>query len=219
MYELILKNFSNPDLIFIESKRIDFFDTFVSSFGTLSYSENINKLIELSKKLHPKINTLIIKSKDIKLPQHKEITSIVILPTKIILNSNTEIRISDIISVSVEPIRYFKIKQNIFYESNIEHLLSNDFYFSFKFLTEKNIFWTSKETMFYSKTSLFDIGESYLKNIIRLCFFIKHLNQRVLFTPFSKMFIEQSNYIKYFISDLPKSKEFLWMIKTKTLNI
>ncbi len=219
MYELIIKEFVDSKLLLSELIKIKKIDFFRSRFGSIDTSNDIYKLTEISHQIHPSIKTLIVKCIEEKKFNFKKITDIEINNKEIIVNFNTKIKIKDIISLSVQPLKEVKINPLFMEEKNLKKNLEKEFYFSFKILNADTIFWSEKGTRFYSNTSFFSVSKTFNENIIRLHFFIKLLNDRVLFSPLSKLYINHDNYIKYFVAENPDEKEFLWMKKIGVINI
>lgn len=205
MYELIIKDFSNYDLVLKEAYRLNVIDFFVSNFGTIKISNDIENLSILSKKLN--IKTIINqynRDLDIKIPTIPA-NHIAIFSDKIEFDFKYTISIKDILSISVQPL----------IENNREK-----FYFTLKFITPNYFFWTKEELRFYSNTTIFNIHQNYEQNIKNLILFIKYFSQKTKLSPLIDMYLNDDiKAIRNFTTNFTNKKEFLWMKKLKIIDI
>ncbi|MCX7641847.1 MAG: hypothetical protein N2Z20_04355 [Elusimicrobiales bacterium] len=218
MYELVIKEFTNPEILFNELQKAKILNTFISSFGTIALSNNLVTLQELASDLNMKIQVTILKQVLFPNFEQEELYNISISLNGLILNSSIITPFHKIIAVSIEPIYINFISESIYITKNIKNIYMKDFYISLKLLISNKIFWTTPKTKFFSFIKIFKINKVYNENLRELIFILRFLNNNIVISPLAQMYINSDNYIKYFISDTITNKEFLWMKKIKIIN-
>lgn len=205
MYELLIKDFSNYNLIFNKILELNVFDCFISNFATLKISNDIEELSLFAQKIN--LKTIILpyyNNTDFKLPIIL-IHDLIIKADKIEINFKEKIKIKDVLSISIQPIK---------------ETIKGSFYLALKILTPNCLFWTNEDTRFYPTTVTFNINKNYEQNIKNLIFFISLLNKRIIISPLLKIYLNNDiKIIRYFAQNIIDKKEFLWMKKIKILNI
>lgn len=219
MYELIIRDFKNLQIIISYLKSNEMLKLFINSFGTIAISNYIEELMKIASELPAEIKTQIIKHKNYTLLSPLRITDIKVYNDKLKLNTNIEIFMREIIAISIEAIRIPTLKESILTQRDIKNIFFDDFYISLKLITTEKIYWSDTYTRFYSYTSLYKLSENYDDNIRKLISMFKSLNNRIIYSPTINMYLSKDNYIKYFISDVLTSKEILWMKKLNIINI
>lgn len=215
MFELITLPKLNLKLIKDLLDKIGKLEFFMENFGTIEISDNINNLYYLNLELKKyNINTEIRLSKEIKTPVIKNIDFIDISERNIKLKEEI-ISFNEIKAITLHLIKKPSFKGHVYKINSIDDLFYEDILIYFNIITNTSMYVSDIDNIKFQFYNNLTSNEK----IYNLVNFLQKINEKIIISPILKSYINQNNYIKYFVYDTFNNGEILWLIKTKQIDI
>lgn len=220
-YELVLDyNFNVKNLIdYFNNSNTDISE-FLSNYGTLKISENINEPYRLKNDLFKNynLNTLIIRRKQIPHPEIVDINKIEIqthhLEFESIDTNKYKLSLDEIKAVFLYIVKNPNLHIPPFkYIETLDDLFVYDPYIYINIYDGNKLFSLNQgNIIFKSNNTNIPVYRTTTENVNSILKFITNLNPVINKT--LELYFKKSPYVKYFVYEyLPELKEFIWLKK------